>query len=102
MQAGMRIVRRFYTKAGIMNEYAQLAAEMAWTVDTDACRVIHETGLVIQFTSAPDGLIDGFPVNRDTWLALFDESERDFARKAFCALMNEGAQVYCRSLARRS
>ena len=85
-----------------MNDYSYLTAEMEWAVDAEACQVIHDTGLVIQFESAEHGLIDGFPLNRDAWIELFDESQRDLARKAFCALMNEGTQVYCRSLSRRS
>ena len=85
-----------------MNEFSRQTAEMEWTVDSNRCRVIHDTGLIIQFKSAEEGVIDGFPVNRDAWMTLFDESERGMAQKVFCALMNEGAQIYCHSLARRS
>lgn len=84
-----------------MNDYANLAAEMEWTVDRETCRAIHDTGLIIQFAASDDGLVDGYPINRDDWLDLFDESEEDLANKAFCALMNEGAQIYCRSLSAR-
>lgn len=93
---------RICVKVEHMNQYSQLAAEAEWSVDSMTCQVIHDTGLIIRFETAPDGLIDGFPLNRDAWMGLFDDTEQDFAQRVFCALINEGTQIYCRSLARRN